>query len=190
MRNEILPLELEALATLRADLNFVQPTSQRLHSYAFDPPDGGPRSNASYAPQPVTIRDARPLADSFDLDTEGFAIVRQASAVRDFWDEEEIRRVYYAEAERLIAEVTGANRVLVFDHTLRRRAGRAAPAGDAGACRSDGEIRPAAGSRPVARRGRKAACRAGADHQPVAPNRRTAMGPPAGRGRCALRRSG
>ena len=32
-----------------------------------------------------------------------------------------MRRVYYPEAERLVAEVTGANRVLVFDHTIRRR---------------------------------------------------------------------
>jgi hypothetical protein len=32
-----------------------------------------------------------------------------------------VRRIYYAEAERALAEVTGARRVFVFDHTVRRR---------------------------------------------------------------------
>jgi hypothetical protein len=32
-----------------------------------------------------------------------------------------IRGVYYREAEDLLNQVTGANRVFIFDHTLRRR---------------------------------------------------------------------
>ena len=58
------------------------------------------------------------------LDREGVALVEHHSAVRDFYDEDELRRVYYPEAERLVAEVTGASRVLVFDHTIRRRVAR------------------------------------------------------------------
>ena len=38
------------------------------------------------------------------LDREGFAVLHQQSAVRDFWDEDEVRRIYYPEAERVIAE--------------------------------------------------------------------------------------
>lgn len=34
-------------------------------------------------------------------------LVEQASAVRDFYDEDELRRVYYPEAERLVATATG-----------------------------------------------------------------------------------
>jgi hypothetical protein len=44
-----------------------------------------------------------------------------SSAVHDFYDEDELRRIYYPEAERLVADATGATRVVVFDHTLRRR---------------------------------------------------------------------
>jgi hypothetical protein len=65
--------------------------------------------------------DARPVAGRLSLDSEGNAIVENRSAVKDFYDEDELRRVYYPEAKRLVAEVTGANRVLVFDHTIRRR---------------------------------------------------------------------
>ena len=43
------------------------------------------------------------------------------SDVTDFEDEAQIRGIYYAEAERLLKEITGADRVYIFDHTLRRR---------------------------------------------------------------------
>ena len=43
---------------------------------------------------------------------ESRGLVEQRSAVKDFWDDDEVRRVYYPEAERFIAEVTGASRVL------------------------------------------------------------------------------
>jgi hypothetical protein len=69
----------------------------------------------------MMIYDARPVAARLSLDSEGLALFEHHSAVRDFYDEDELRRIYYPEAERLVAEVTGASRVLVFDHTIRRR---------------------------------------------------------------------
>ena len=79
------------------------------------------RSNAVYEPHRMHIRNARPIAADLSLDNHGFALVRQTSAVRDFYNEDELRQTYYPEAERLVAEATGAARVIVFDHTLRRR---------------------------------------------------------------------
>lgn len=55
------------------------------------------------------------------MDREGFAVLRHRSVVRNFYDEEELRTVSYPEAERLIAEATGADRVFIFDYTVRRR---------------------------------------------------------------------
>jgi hypothetical protein len=60
------------------------------------------------------------VAAEAGLDTEGFAVLRAASAVRDFWDDDEVRRVYYPESEALIRRATGADRVFIFDHTVRR----------------------------------------------------------------------
>jgi hypothetical protein len=104
-----------------ADLNYLLPTAERPRTYTYDPPDGGPRSNNVHTPHRVKIRDLRPEAESYTLDTHGFAVVNHRSAVRDFWNDDEIRGVYYPEAERLIREATGADRVYIFDHTLRRR---------------------------------------------------------------------
>jgi hypothetical protein len=39
--------------------------------------------------------------------------------MRDFFDADELKRVYYPEIERLVREVSGAVRVVPFDHTLR-----------------------------------------------------------------------
>jgi hypothetical protein len=41
--------------------------------------------------------------------------------VTDFYDEDAVRRIYYPEAERLVASATSASRVVVFDLTIRRR---------------------------------------------------------------------
>ena len=76
---------------------------------------GGGKSD----PHRVVIRNGRPYADRFRLEREGFRFVRHDTQVGDFYDEEEIRRVYYPEMEALVKAESGALRVVVFDHTLR-----------------------------------------------------------------------
>jgi hypothetical protein len=72
-------------------------------------------------PRTVKISDARPLLARLSLDEQGFGLVRHPSAVRDFYDETEVKATYYPEAERLLKDLTGADRVHVFDATVRRR---------------------------------------------------------------------
>jgi hypothetical protein len=67
----------------------------------------------------MKIRDGRPVKDEFDLEVTGFEFVDHETRVRDFFDPEELKRVYYPEVEALIKKVAGASRVVVFDHTLR-----------------------------------------------------------------------
>lgn len=107
--------------SLEADFYYLAQMAEPPHTYTYDPPPGVPRTNAMYEAHRMPVRDARPVAADVSLDREGFALVRQRSVVRDFYDEDELRRTYYPEAERLVAEATSAARVVVFDHTLRRR---------------------------------------------------------------------
>ena len=106
---------------LRAILNYVAPTGARLRTYTYDPPRGEPRNNAIPDPREVPIRDLRPFAEEVSLDEHGFGVVRHRSSVPGYEDEVAIRGVVYPEAARLLQEVTGADRIHVFDHTLRRR---------------------------------------------------------------------
>ncbi len=112
---------LNTLPFVQAPLNYLAPMAERPRNYTFDPPPGVSRSNSTSDTHVVAIHDARPAAADISLDREGFAVLKQQSAVQDFWDEEELRRVYYPEVQRVIAEATGASKVFIFDHTLRKR---------------------------------------------------------------------
>src|SRR5204863_1601738 len=46
-------------------------------------------------------------------------LLEHRTAMRNFFDADELKRVYYAEVEALIKRIAGASRVVVFDHTLR-----------------------------------------------------------------------
>jgi hypothetical protein len=104
-----------------AALNYLGPVTGKPYNYTYDPPPGAARTNVESEAHVVPIYDARTAAPDATLDREGFALVHQHSAVQDFYDEDEVRRVYYPETEHALAAATGAKRVFVFDHTVRRR---------------------------------------------------------------------
>lgn len=87
----------------------------------FNPPPGTgvPRRLGNYGQFRARIYDARPVAESLSLDREGFALTRHDTAVSDFYDEKQVRDIYYPEISRLVASATGAEKVIVFDHTIR-----------------------------------------------------------------------
>jgi hypothetical protein len=110
----------ETLAAVEAELNYLVPTKERPRTYAFDPPPDVPRTTGAHEPHTVSIRNGRPIAAAISLDQYGFGFVTHRSKVRDFYDDDEVKRVYYPEAESLLRAVTGATRVFIFDHTVRR----------------------------------------------------------------------
>lgn len=112
---------LSHLAHVDAALNYLAPMTERPRNYACEPPVGVPRSNTLPETHRVPIYDARPIASDISLDREGFALLRHATVMRDFWDDDELRQVYYGETEAAIARATGAARVFIFDHTRRKR---------------------------------------------------------------------
>lgn len=116
------PETLQSLPQVPGVLYYLRPMAAKPHRYNYEPPPGVPESNAVYDPHTCAIRDVRTVADQLSLDAEGVKLLPHRSRVRDFYDEAELREVYYPEAEALVAEATGASRVLVFDHTIRRRA--------------------------------------------------------------------
>lgn len=107
------------LTFVETTLNYLAPMDEKPYAYNYNPPPGTVLTNRKTARERVQVYDAWPIADRLSLDREGFALVRSASAVRDFYDEDEIRRVYYPECERLMVEATGAARAVVFDHIVR-----------------------------------------------------------------------
>jgi hypothetical protein len=119
---------LDALPYVDAELNYLGPMTARPRYYAYEM-GPGERSNMTHEPHRVRVHSLRPIQSELDLDRQGFELVEHRSAVRNFWNDEEVREVYYPEAQRFIAETTGADRVFIFDHVQRRRVANAADRG-------------------------------------------------------------
>ncbi|RDX50336.1 hypothetical protein OH76DRAFT_471304 [Lentinus brumalis] len=118
------PGQHDVSATLNYHAPLGDPTEEAYRYIYLTPPPGKPEHNLGEDQRPVVVHDARGREDEFSLDKNGFQFVRHASAEAEFVDEERIKEVYYKEAEELLKSVTGAKRVLIFDHTIRRHAGK------------------------------------------------------------------
>ena len=67
----------------------------------------------------VEMHDFRQLASSPSLDKEGFQLERHDTNV-NFDDDQQVRAVYYQQMEELVCRATGAERAVLFDHTIRK----------------------------------------------------------------------
>ena len=105
--------------SVTAQIHYTADTGEKLVNETFGPGNIRRRSTGTYELRPVTITNARPLASELSLDVQGFVLVRHASAVTDFMDPAQLKGVYYPEIEGLVKRVSGASRVVIFDHTLR-----------------------------------------------------------------------
>lgn len=90
-------------------------------SATFGPGDTRHAHTGTYRDHIMRIENARSAAEEPSLDREGYRLVRHHTSVKDFYDDGEVRDVYYRELEELVKVETGCARVLIFDHT--RRAG-------------------------------------------------------------------
>ena len=102
-----------------ATLQFVATADETPVALVREPGQGPDKQSGTTVAHDVVIDDARALAEPLDLDRQGFAAMRHPTAVRDFYDDDEVRRVYYPEMEALVCSVTGASKAVVFDHTIR-----------------------------------------------------------------------
>jgi hypothetical protein len=123
---------IESLPFVTAELNYLAPIAGKPRTYAFDPPPGEPKTTVLPEPRWVPIFDARPIAAGISLDREGFALVRHPTVVRNFYDDKEVRAVYYPAVEAFLKATLKADRVFIFDHTVRKRVEGAADIRGAG----------------------------------------------------------
>src|SRR5262245_41561147 len=112
-------LEQDAAAdAITATVNYTVDTGEKIVTLAAAPGASDVRNSAP-DPRRVTIHNGRPEAARFELERDGFRFVRHDTKVADFFDQEQIRRIYYPEMEALVKAESGAARVVIFDHTLR-----------------------------------------------------------------------
>ena len=108
------------LESVQATINYISDSGEKPVTFSNAP--GAPRvtgNTGKYEQRAVTIHNGRLSNNSFSLEKEGFVLVNRDTRVADFYDDAEVRSVYYPEIESLVKDLTGAARVLIFDHTLR-----------------------------------------------------------------------
>ncbi len=105
--------------SLVAEIPYTVDTGDPLVNETFGPDDISRRRTGTQVPRPMTIHNGRSRAGEFSLDVHGFAFVEHRTQVTEFFDAAQLESVYYPEVQNLIREVSGASRVVLFDHTLR-----------------------------------------------------------------------
>ena len=68
---------------------------------------------------PVAMHDGRELSPSATLESMGFALHHWPTECVDFQDDESVIGTYYEEMMDLVKAASGAERVFIFDHTVR-----------------------------------------------------------------------
>lgn len=104
---------------VEAPVNYLADLSVKPVTYNPPAGTGLPRRDGNYRDFKVRIQDGRPMASELSLDRQAFILTHHDTAVRDFYDEQEVTTAYYAEVEALVRRETGAAKVVIFDHTVR-----------------------------------------------------------------------
>lgn len=105
--------------TITAQIPYTVDTGEVLVNESFGPKNIHGRRTGTVEPKTMTVLNGRVLADRLSLDDQGLVFVEHKTQVKDFFDEEQVRTVYYPEIEQLIKCQSGASRVVIFDHALR-----------------------------------------------------------------------
>ncbi|KAG9233307.1 hypothetical protein BJ875DRAFT_464451 [Amylocarpus encephaloides] len=66
------------------------------------------------------ISDVTGDEDQYTLDSHGFQYCSKESTEKEFLDDEKIEAEYYPECQQLLKDVTGATRIHIFNHKVRR----------------------------------------------------------------------
>jgi hypothetical protein len=105
--------------TIEATLNYITDDGGKVFTIVATPGGSDGRFGGTSDPRRVLIHNGRTHAQDFALERNGFRFVHHDTKVANFYNEDEIKRVYYPEMVELIKAESSAKRVVVFDHTLR-----------------------------------------------------------------------
>ncbi|KAF2259675.1 methyltransferase [Lojkania enalia] len=86
-----------------------------------------PNTNFENKEYQVKVHDARERKTDFDLDTHGFAWAEDDGVSKEIVEairarnKAAVEEKYYPQVEKLVMKKTGASRIIIFDHTYRKK---------------------------------------------------------------------
>jgi hypothetical protein len=102
--------------TVQASIRYVLPGS--FVNRRFVAP-GIEHNTGHYETYRVPMRDGRAISDHFDLHVHGFVLARRPSVITDFYDKEQVDRIYPGEVVETVRALTGATRVAPMGWMIR-----------------------------------------------------------------------
>jgi hypothetical protein len=117
------------MAVVQSQMSYLEPWSSKEEGpyVRGKTEDDFPRTNFTNQTYDVEIHNARPEMNAFKLDTHGFAFYQDNGIGSDIVDAIRIKdkafveKRYYSQISDLVKQKTGASKVVIFDHTYRRR---------------------------------------------------------------------
>lgn len=106
---------------VHATINYTVDNGIPSDYYFYDPEPGTKLNPPGTDARDVVIRNGWPTVDALDLDREGFVLKPFASDFNAFDDDDAVKQQFYAEVVEFVQANTGAKRVVIFDHTIRKR---------------------------------------------------------------------
>ena len=110
-----------AATAVRATINYTVDNGIPPDYYFYEPHPSVKLNPPGTDVREVEIRDGWPEVDKFDLNREGFVLKPFPATFDQFDDEDAVKSTFYAQVEVFVKRNTGARRVVIFDHTMRKR---------------------------------------------------------------------
>lgn len=107
--------------TVRATMNYTVDNGIPPDYYFYEPDPSVKLNPPGTDPHEVDVASGWPSVDSFSADREGFALKPFPADFALFDDDAAVRGPFYGQIIDFVKRHTGANRVVVFDHTIRKR---------------------------------------------------------------------
>lgn len=107
--------------SVHAVMNYTVDNGKPAEYYFYEPDPGVELNPAGTDPHEVRIWDAWPERDRLSHDREGFELHEFDPSFTAFDDDEKIKNRFYEQVTDFVKLHTGAHKVVVFDHTIRRR---------------------------------------------------------------------
>ena len=106
--------------TVAVSLNYAQAPADGSKPFVHinDDPITGRKTNIIQVPREFAIENIRGKEDQYNIDNAGFQFVRNKPTHTKFTDNEQIKKEYYPESIALLKKLTGARRVIIFDHSM------------------------------------------------------------------------
>lgn len=107
--------------TVYAPMNYTVDNGRPPDYYFYEPDPSVELNPPGTDTRVVPIADGWSMADRFSADREGFELKPFDPGFTAFDDDEAVKSVFYGQVIDFVKRNTGARRVVIFDHTLRKR---------------------------------------------------------------------